>query len=135
VTADLGHAVWKLDFDDDRPVLVLNRQIPDIHMIARGDDQFFSLVYPAVVQRILLQILHVEEYYDLDGDPDDWQCQWLRFVRQLPGISPPPKPEGDEDAEQQLWDHQMNWIDGVTAAFCERQAIRARFERANAARA
>src|SRR5207244_5929254 len=55
--ADLGHAVWQLDFSNDQPVLLLNRSIENIHMIARGDDQFLSLVYPAVVQRVLLQIL------------------------------------------------------------------------------
>jgi hypothetical protein len=118
VTADLGHAVWKLDFADDRPVLVLNRLIDNIHMTARGDDAFFALVYPAVVQRILLHILRVEQHYDVDGD--DWRCQWLRFVCQLPGVSPPPKPANDEEFDQ-MCDRHLEWIDGAVLAFCERQ--------------
>jgi hypothetical protein len=133
MTEDLGHAVWKLDFEDDRPVLVLNRRIEDIHLIARGDDHFFSLVYPSVVQRILLQILQVEEHYDPDGDADDWRCQWLGFVCQLPGVGPPPKPERDEEVEQ-LWQRHMEWIDRVTGAFCEQYAIRDRFIRAREVR-
>lgn len=125
MTEDLGHAVWKLEFADDRPVLVLNSRIENIHLIARGDDLFFCLVYPSVVQRVLLQILQVEEYYDLDGEATDWRCQWLKFVCQLPGIGPPPRPERGEEPEQ-VRERHMEWIDRTSTAFCERNAIRDR---------
>ena len=120
MTEDLGDAIWKLDFDDDRPVLVLNKRIEDIHLIARGDHQFFALVYPAVVHRILLQILQFDGYFDPDGDADDWRCQWLQFVCRLPGVEPPPKPETDE-ADERTRERQMEWIDRATGAFCERR--------------
>jgi len=129
-TAELRHAVWQLDFSNDRPVLLLNRSIENVAVIARGDDHFFSLVYPVVVQRILLQILQNPDACDIDGDADDWRCQWLKFVCQLPGVSDPPKPSDDEDDEA-LRERQMEWIETASAGFCERYQVRERFVRAH----
>lgn len=129
-TEDLGHAVWRLDFSNGRPVLVLNRNIENMAVIARGDDQFFSLVYPAVVQNVLVRILQVEECSDVDGDADDWRCQWLKFVCQLPGVTEPPKPAEDGD-EEALREQQMEWIERAATGFCERYQVRDRFVRAH----
>jgi len=125
-TADLGHAVWQLDFSNDRPVLLLNRDIENIALIARGDDHFFSLVYPAVVQRILLHMLSDTDLCDVDGDMDDWRCQWLKFVCQLPGVTEPPEPADDEESDS-VRERQMEWIERASAGFCEKYLVRDRF--------
>lgn len=131
-TADLRDAVWQLEFSD-RPVLVLNRAIENISAIAHGDEHFFTLVYPVVVQRVLFQILCIEGDADVDGDPDDWRTQWLKFVCQLPGVTEPPQPSADEEPEQ-LLGRRLEWIDLAVAGFCERCQIRDRFVRAQGTR-
>jgi hypothetical protein len=132
-TADLRDAVWQLDFSNDRPVLVLNRKIENVSAIAHGDDHFFTLVYPAVVQRILFQILWVDEHYEVDGDTDDWRCQWLKFVCQLPGVNEPPKPASDEERDS-IREQCLEWIDRAVAGFCEKLQVRDRFVRAHTPR-
>jgi hypothetical protein len=129
VTEDLRQAVWRLNFSNDRPVLVLNRDIENIALIAHGDEHFFSLVYPAVVQRILIEIFQDGDAHDVDGDPDDWHCQWLKFVCQLPGVTEPPK--RGEDDDESLRERQMIWIEKAAVGFCERYQVRDRYVRAH----
>jgi hypothetical protein len=131
VLTDLGQAVWRLDFTNERPVLELNQSIDGIALLARSDDRFFSLVYPAVVQRILEQILLLDRIFDTDGPAEDSRCQWLRFATRLPGVGRPPEPI--DDAEELTPEFQLRaseWIESAVAAFCRHVRAAERFAQA-----
>jgi len=56
--ADLKNQFWKLSFDssdDGRPVLEINRNIPDIFEMARNDIKFISLVYRQLSEEYCLR--------------------------------------------------------------------------------
>lgn len=109
---DLGQRVWHLDMERDWPTLCLNKLIPEIRDIARGDSGFHALVYPEVVRRILHEIVFTEAA-DEGLDEDDWPSLWLRFVRERsPGLDPPPTGAGEESMQEKL-----EWIESAVEGF------------------
>jgi hypothetical protein len=117
VTADLGRLVWRIDFEEDQPTLVLNENIPDVMHIAAHDVRFFEYVYPAVIKEILTHLIWFEGIDDIDDmDPDDWKLQWLRFTEQyVPADTRPELNKGSLDFDSEL---VGQWIDDVVREFC-----------------
>lgn len=132
---DLGDEIWRLDCSgpDGKPVLELNKNIETISQIALGDDNFFALVYPAVIRQVLHRILRVEKMADLDGPTEDWRVQWLKFACALPGVFPPPTSEDDSD-EDSVAEDQLDWIEETAAAFCTQHQVLQRFNQINSNR-
>lgn len=112
--SDLGERIWNVDFGATGPMLELNSRIEDIAHVARRDDRFFALVYPAAVKEILTNILRVEQY--AEDDEEHWAMQWFRWCRQFVETPPP----GDRDEAAQ-------WIEDVVSAFATRYALLRRF--------
>lgn len=84
--ADLGDLVWDVDFDEETPVLRINRTLGNWQAVAY-DKSFRALVYPAMLREILTKILIVENWSGDAGD-DDWRAQWLKFGHKLvPGYA------------------------------------------------
>ncbi len=114
---DIGHEVYRLDFSNDPPILLVNRAAGDKDAIVRSP-LFMSIVYPAALREILNRIIHVEDLDDPDDDGESWQARWLKFAAALPCIGPvPAKEDGDRD----------QWIDDAVAAFAKQQAMLDRF--------
>lgn len=80
---DLGRQVWKVNYDGDEPVLVLNERVPNIHNLARTDPRFHLYVYPAVVRDIFTHMFFVDRINDLDDPPQEWHNNWLMFARRF----------------------------------------------------
>jgi len=121
VVCELGDQIWRVVFDsgDGRPVLELNKSVDGIGQLAKTDNSFLALVYPAVVRLVLDQILRGRDRVrEVDGPADDWRYQWLQFARTLPGIVDPPMSTEDDDEDEILEDQQRAWIDDVVASFC-----------------
>ena len=57
---DIGHEVYRLDFSNDPPILLVNRAAGDKDAIVRSP-LFMSIVYPAALREILNRIIHVDE--------------------------------------------------------------------------
>src|SRR5437763_5250123 len=57
---DIGHEVYRLDFSNDPPMLLVNHAAGDKDAIVRSP-LFMSIVYPAALREILNRIIHVEE--------------------------------------------------------------------------
>ncbi|MEJ7626417.1 MAG: Abi family protein [Ferruginibacter sp.] len=58
--ADLGNQFWKLSFDsgeEGRPILEINRNLPDPFEMARNDIKFISLVYPVAFRGVLVRLI------------------------------------------------------------------------------
>jgi hypothetical protein len=124
----LGSLVWRLDFDSDRPVLEVNCDIPNVMDIAKKDDCFFALVYPAVVQQILSRVLLKERHSEIDDDLDDWKNMWLKFALQQNAPSLPDLPSSPEDEE--YVQSASEWIEEAVKAFCRGNNVSERFRHA-----
>lgn len=119
---DLGEEIWRVQFDDEMPVLEVNNRIEGIRELARGDRRFFSLVYPSVVRTVLSRILLVERYDDPEADRDDWRSLWLDFVCRTTGVAHPPVVTDGNGSEQ-----YEDWIVQAVAAFCRKHEACGRF--------
>ena len=121
---DLGDEVWRLDLvNSPRPYLEVNKQIPGIMERIRGDSTFLSLVYPAVIRRILVQVLLIEEIDEVDQSAG-WQGEWLAWGQQMhPDHEAPPRGEGAN-----LKDDQSRWIEEVACGFAASQRLSTIFE-------
>jgi hypothetical protein len=103
---DLAGRVWDMEFDDDGPVVLIDTQTGDKHVIGR-DRKFIAAVFPEILRRTLIYAL-VEEQMPRD---EGWVGEWLEnFVKPQFEIKDPP-PVGDPVGI-------LSWIDEVVGGFC-----------------
>lgn len=113
---DLGRQVWKVNYDGDEPVLLLNERVPNIHNLARTDPRFHLYVYPAVIRDIFTHMFLVDRLNDLDEPPQEWHTNWLMFAARFL--------TDDTWTQLQLQDDWFNpddvisWIDKLVEEFC-----------------
>ncbi len=115
--ADLRKQFWKLSFDssdDGRPILEINKNIPDVFEMAKNDIKFISLVYPAAFRGVLLKMIEVG---DLDAEEDSWIFQWVKFLSSVLGIKTFPSMETENDT---LTPEQEAWIDDCVNEYCKK---------------
>ena len=122
---DLGDEVWRIEFTSGLPYLEVNKAIPGIMDIVRSDPQFFSLVYPQVIRRVLLQILIIEDVQDPD-ESGDWKGQWLAWgcLCHPDGASPP---EGNHES---AFEDRIKWVEEVALGFAVQRRPKQLFEEA-----
>lgn len=121
---DLGELIWRLDLEDDLPILQLNKRIENIRDLARYDIYFLTLVYPEVVQQILYRIVIEEDYTDIEADgEEEWMSSWLKFAVQILGRRHLPPAGSSEPFKQQ----KLRWIEDVVNAFCLNNSILEKF--------
>jgi hypothetical protein len=116
----LDQQLWRMNFESDPPSLLVNKDAkPSWKDMARSP-QFISLVYPEALRQILSRVLIEEEWHDDDEEPG-WQADWMKFARNLGGLSPLPAPGLRQERE--------NWIEDAVAAFCRRLELRLVWDR------
>lgn len=113
----LGDEIYRLDFSDNRPLLLINSEAGNYANIGRSP-AFMSLVYPSVFREILNRVLLVEKHED-DANQDDWKSQWLKFAGLHPGLGELPGPEDI--------DGRSDWIDKAVAGFAKKMQTREKF--------
>lgn len=120
---DLRHQVWRLDFNNSRPWLEVNSQIPGVMDSIKTDRRLFALVYPAVIRQVLSRALLLDGVYDPDADPDGWHSQWLRWGIHwhFDGAHPD---HGNPDQCREQWEA---WIEEVVDSFCKKHRARDKF--------
>jgi hypothetical protein len=107
---DLGERVWKIDFDDSQPLLLVNSRLHD-HQDFLKRNEVAALVVPEVLQRILEEA--VEGGAD-DEAPDGWHAIVLRLGERLAGRVAP-KSTDEEEIDR--------WVDEVVGAFSRRHQL------------
>jgi hypothetical protein len=115
---NLGDEIFRVDFSEDRPLLLINSEAGNYKDIGRSP-AFLSLALPCLLREILIRILVIDGRTD-DDDPEDWHCQWIRFIRQFPGIGEIPGIEADVE-------ERMEWIQTAVATFARKQKTLAKF--------
>lgn len=112
VPDELDQLLWKLDFDRERPTLLVNRAAKPSWRDLAVSPHFVGLVYPEVLRRILEKILLEEEWTDDEEADGSWQSDWMRFARGLGGLAALPIEHQTQERER--------WIDDAVAAFARR---------------
>ena len=125
VPDDLGDEMWRVSFEDDMPVLLVNNSGPvlegEIKAIVQSDPGFRSLVMPAAT-RAVLQHLMLKERVAFDPADDEWPNLWYRFARDLIDEDPP------DPTDEDNVDERLQWIDAVVAEFARGSRARAHYE-------
>lgn len=116
----LDQQLWKINFESDPPSLLVNKDAkPSWKEMARSP-QFIALVYPEVLRQILARVL-IDEKWSEDEDETCWQTDWMKFARNLGGLSPLPAADLEQD--------RRNWIEEAVAALCRRLEARSVWDR------
>ncbi len=111
----LDQQLWRLDFEQEPPQLLVNREAkPSWKEMARSP-HFIALVYPEVLRRILTSVL-IEDAWSEDDDEGGWQSDWVRFARNVGGAMAMPQEDQKSDRE--------GWIEDAVAAFSRRMQLR-----------
>lgn len=76
---DLGQAIWRLDLDD-RPVLLINRAIPDLAQQIMSDPVLQGAIFPIVVHEVMKTVVN-----GTASDDEEWVQDWLAFFSELLG--------------------------------------------------
>ncbi|MBS1597068.1 MAG: hypothetical protein JST75_02500 [Bacteroidetes bacterium] len=114
---DLKNQLWKLSFDssdDGRPILEINKDIPELNEMMKNDMKFISLVYPAAFRGVLARIVEEGEF---DAGDDSWITQWLKFLSLGLGIKSIPD---INDENRILTSEQEAWIDECVNEYCKK---------------
>ncbi|MBW0176668.1 hypothetical protein [Sediminibacterium sp.] len=122
---DLKNQFWKLTFDsgdEGRPVLEINKNIPDILEMARNDVKFISLVYPAAFRSVLIKLLLEQD--DFDAEEGTWIADWLKFTIAVLGIKNQPDTKSDND---ELTPEQEVWVDDCVNEYCKKLQLFEKF--------
>lgn len=114
---DLKNQFWKLAFDssdDGRPILEINKNIPEMYEMAKNDIKFISLVYPAAFRGVLKKMI---QGGDFDESGDSWVTQWIKFLNTALGIKNLP----DTDTNNgEMTPEQETWIDECVNEYCKK---------------
>lgn len=121
---DLKDQFWKLSFDsgdEGRPVLEINKNIPDVFEKARNDINFICLVYPAAFRGVLIRLI---EQGDFEVEEDSWMSDWLKFISSVLGIKNLPDIDSDSGS---LTPEQEAWIDDCVNEYCKKMQLFEKF--------
>ncbi|UAA39631.1 hypothetical protein KIH87_04545 [Paraneptunicella aestuarii] len=102
---DLGNELWNLQFDESRrPVIYLNRSIPNVIGRLSEDITFQALVLPEAFRRVLMYCVSESDDFD-----DDSLERWKEFAKRHSDRFPN-EDESDEEKSE--------WIEEVVSSFC-----------------
>jgi hypothetical protein len=104
---DLGQVPWRLDFDENQPLLIINRRLGDYHELLQRKE-VAALLLPEVLRQVLTRAASAGSDQD---DDDSWQNQVIRFGEKIGDVS---LPESDDD------DEIARWTRDVVETFCRR---------------
>lgn len=114
---DLGGELWRLDFPDDVPLLLLEKRYGPHHLLL-SSPHFRWLVLPEILRQLLDRALAVD-WDDEEEEGTSWEAQIVRHAVALAG-SEPPEDEQDEDG-------RANWVVSAVKAFCRQHGFAHRY--------
>lgn len=119
---NLEQECWRINFEGERPVLEVNRDLRPDWRTAIKKPEFAGLVYPAVLREILTRMLWIENHPR--DDEESWATEWRRFAENKLGMPPPPDDDDRDDPAS-----RDDWVSGAVAAFSRRISAFRRMDR------
>jgi hypothetical protein len=119
---EMGNEFWRVVFDasdDGRPIVELNKELPNITSIAQGNIFFKCFVYTAAVRIILREYLRHTSFEE-DADEWSWTNQWSDFLSKTLNIKNRPQPNDDTSF---LSDEQEAWITECVDEFGKKYSL------------
>ncbi|HEY8949459.1 MAG TPA: hypothetical protein VIM56_11290 [Rhizomicrobium sp.] len=74
---DIGERVWKVETEEGRPALILNRRIPNIRETLLSSPHMQGMIFPPALEEILDFALQE------DAEEHDWAKDWRSFSEAL----------------------------------------------------
>lgn len=108
--SDIGDRVWKVDFDESQPILLVNTRIHDCQDFLKRRE-VAALVFPEVLQRILEMGVKLGSG---DEGGDGWPTLALGLGEQLTN-EPVPAADNEDEIER--------WVDAAVGAFSQRHEL------------
>lgn len=107
--ADLDGRLWDIEFDDNGPIVQIERSAGGAQVIGRSDE-FRAAAYPEVLRRTLQRAI-IEEMASID-DEEHWLSNWFNgFLKpKLNTPAPPVEPISS----------QIEWINAAVNVFCRK---------------
>ena len=104
---DIAPLSWKLDIrEDSKPIVYIDKRIPNSRTWARTDPVFVACVLPAIVREIFEDILKNKD----QPSSDSWEMDWVNWADSLMlGVKPPWNETGDL---------RRRWVDNLLENFC-----------------
>ena len=107
VSREIGEQLWKVDFTDAGPELVLNLQISDFRHTLVRDPILKGTILPAALRIVLEKLVSNPITHDVGGD--SWEVDWITFCKER--LNSDDLPDSSvEDVEQ--------WILDTVDKFC-----------------
>lgn len=117
-SSELGDEIYRVDFSEGRPILLINNDVGYYKLIGRSHC-FLSLALPAIFREILTKILIVDKRND-DNEMEEWHCRWIKFVKSLPGIDEIPDVDDVEKCQ--------DWIQDAVSMFARKHKLKMKFK-------
>jgi len=112
LAADTAPQPWKLQINDnDYPLVLVDKRIPNASLWARNDPVFVGTALPAIVRQIFDEILRGEYADDLP-----WVVSWLQWAETILRSSMPTLPEKDRAT-------RLDYLDRLLDSFCSRHEL------------
>lgn len=111
---DLGQLLWRVDIDDEGPVLKFNSSIFPSAAGVENYLPFAALVLPEAVRRVMEHIADEPDSLTDDSDPFNLWGPWLDAL----GLD---RPMNDADDKE-----KRDWCNRVVEAFCNRYSFGSR---------
>lgn len=108
--ADLGDLIWRLEFDEDQAILLVNRRLGDHHDFLRRKE-VIALVFPEVLRQLLLEAI------DRPADEEDighWTTQ-AKLLGERLATRPAPQHDDEEAVDE--------WAVEAVKAFARRHRL------------
>lgn len=106
--------VWRLNFENEQPVLTLNINFDKIKRRIEKDAMFRLLILPQVIRQVIFRMVYVDHY--LMEDEESTYSKWITFLERYAG----PKDEWPEMNMQNSSDFDPDRIDEWTNSVVEK---------------
>lgn len=113
-STDLGRQLWRLTFDDPKPVLEISAGVENGRDLVKSNE-FISLVFPSILNEIFTRIIY--DHREVDIEEEHWAASWLKYAKFTLNVYDKPSAEDDN------LDELKEWVTEVVSTFCRRRNI------------